>query len=210
MIQRPFAALSFTMILLLAARSAPAADVYTIDPAHTSVIFSVAHAGFSITYGMFQEASGTYLIDKANPANSRFRLTIKTNSLFTNNAKRDEHLRSPDFFNVQQYPEITFETTSCAPSYPQEGGIVYQVTGNLTIHGVTKPITLNLRMLGEGTGPYGDQRNGFLCQTELKRNDFGMRDTVKKDMVGDLVGVTISFEGVLQAPPAGTGTTRPQ
>ena len=130
--------------------------------------------------------------------------------MFTNNDKRDEHLRSSDFFNVQQFPEITFDSTRCTVSNTPEGGIVYQVTGNLTIHGVTKPITLNLRMLGEGTGPYGDQRTGFLCQIEFKRTDFGMNNLLEKNLVGDAVGVTVSFEGVLQAPPAGTGTTRPQ
>src|SRR5690348_15702112 len=87
------------VVSLLAARSTPAADYYKIDPQHTSIVFSVAHSGFSYVYGMFREASGTYVIDRANPSASKFRLNIETNSLFTNNDERDTHLRGPDFFN---------------------------------------------------------------------------------------------------------------
>ncbi|HEX3601526.1 MAG TPA: YceI family protein [Lacipirellulaceae bacterium] len=189
------------LISLLAARSAPAADYYTIDPQHTSIVFSVAHSGFSYVYGMFREASGTYRIDKTNPSASKFRLNIEANSLFTNNEERDKHLRSADFFNVQQFPKITFETTNCNATQTQDGGVLYQLTGNLTIHGVPKPIEVNLRMLGEGQGPYKDHRTGFLCQMELKRSDFGMTPTlVDPKLVGDAVGVTVSFEGSLQDP----------
>jgi polyisoprenoid-binding protein YceI len=203
------------LALLCVAPVAPAADVYTIDPTHCSIVFSVGHSGFSFTYGMFRTAEGKYLIDEANPANCRFQLTIKANSLDTNNQKRDDHLRSPDFFNVQQYPEITFDSTKCVRiDTPDSGGVpVYQVTGDLTIHGVKKQFTIPaLRMLGKGTGPYGDQRSGFLCQVELKRSDFGMTGLLdKNNLVGDAVGVTVSFEGTLDQPAAArTGTTRPQ
>ncbi len=207
--QRTFAPLTSIALLLLAARGVSATETYSIDPDHTSIVFSVAHAGFSYTYGMFRESSGSYQIDKTNPANSRFQLVIKTTSLFTNNVKRDDHLRSSDFFNVQQYPTITFESTRCNVANTQEGGIVYQLLGNLTMHGVTKPITVNLRMLGEGTGPYGDQRTGFLCQMELKRTDFNMNNLLEKNLVGDAVGITVSFEGALQTQSA-AGTARPQ
>jgi polyisoprenoid-binding protein YceI len=131
--------------------------------------------------------------------------------LDTNNAKRDEHLRSADFFNVQQFPEITFDSTKCVATNSPDGGIVYQLTGDLTIHGVKRQITVPLRMLGEGTGPYGDKRSGFLCQIELKRSDFGMTNLLEKNLVGDAVGITVSFEGSIQAPPAAarTDATRP-
>jgi polyisoprenoid-binding protein YceI len=207
-----FTGLLPALALLFAVPPAPAADVYTIDPGHCSVVFSVAHSGFSYTYGMFRTSAGKYLIDKANPANCRFQMTIQANSLDTNNAKRDDHLRSADFFNVQQFPEITFDSTKCVQVESREGGIVYQVTGKLTIHGVTKEITIPaLRMLGEGTGPYGDQRSGFLCQIELKRSDFGMTGLLDKNLVGDAVGITVSFEGTLDQPAgARTGTARPQ
>jgi polyisoprenoid-binding protein YceI len=199
MIRCALTALSVFAALLTAAR-APAADLYTIDPAHTSVVFSVAHSGFSYTYGVFRDASGTYVIDKQNPANNRFRLIIKSSSLDTNHQKRDEHLRSPDFFNVQKFPEITFDSTKCVAATSPDGGVLYQVTGNLVMHGVTREITVPLRMLGEGTGPYGDMRTGFLCQIELKRSEFGMTNLLKDNLVGDAVGITVSFEGSLQQP----------
>ena len=183
-------------VLILAHERNLAAEAYTIDPAHTSIVFSASHAQLSYTYGFFRKAGGAYLLDKQNPANCRFRLTIETDSLDTNHAERDKHLRSADFFNVGQFPEIVFESTSCAPTNSQDGSIGYQVTGNMTIHGVTKQVTLPMRMLGEGKGPFNDQRSGFLCQVELKRSDFGMTNLL--NVVGDAIGITVSFEGVLQ------------
>lgn len=183
---------------------AAAIDNYIIDPQHTSVIFSVAHSGLSYTYGMFREASGVYSIDKTNPANSKFRFVIKTDSLFTNNQKRDDHLRTADFFNVQQFPEIVFETTKCTPTNTQDGGVLYQLTGILTMHGVSKQVSIPLRMLGEGLGAYGDARTGFLCQLELKRSEFNMASLIDKKLVGDAIGITVSFEGSLQDPNAVT------
>lgn len=208
MIQRSLALLSSIVILLAASRAVSAADLYTIDPAHTSIVFSVAHSGFSYTYGFFRESAGNYLIDKTNPSACRFRLTIKANSLDTNNAKRDEHLRSADFFNVQQFPDITFDSTKCEVA---KDGVLYQLTGNLTIHGVTRQMTVPLRMLGEGPGPYKDQRSGFLCQIELKRSEFGMSNLLENNLVGDAVGITVSFEGSQQEQPGAeprTGVTR--
>jgi len=187
---------------------ATAAEAYTIDPAHLSIVFSVSHAGLSYTYGFFRQAAGNYVLDEANPANCRFQLVIQTQSLDTNHAKRDEHLRSPDFFNVQQFPTITFQSTSCQRAETPDQSVVYLVTGNLTIHGQTQQVTVPLRMLAKGKGPYGDQRTGFLCQFELKRSDYGMRNLLQNNLVGDAVGVTVSFEGVLQEQPATPPRTR--
>jgi polyisoprenoid-binding protein YceI len=192
--------------LLLAAERGPAAETYTIDPAHTSIVFSASHAQLSYTYGFFRKAAGAYLLDKTNPANCRFQLTIDADSLDTNHAERDKHLRSADFFDTQRFPTITFESTSCTAANTPEGGLVYQVKGNMTIHGVTRQVTLPLRMLGEGKGPFNDERSGFLCQVELKRSEFGMTNLL--NMVGDAIGITVSFEGVLQQNT--TGTTRPR
>jgi polyisoprenoid-binding protein YceI len=184
------------IIASLATTRARAADAYTIDPAHTSIVFSASHAQLSYTYGFFRKASGAYILDQANPANCRFRLTIDTDSLDTNHAERDKHLRGADFFNVGQFPEIVFDSTSCTRIETPDGSIVYQVKGNMTIHGVTRQITLPLRMLGEGKGPFNDRRSGFLCQVELKRSEFGMTNLL--NIVGDAIGITVSFEGVLQ------------
>ena len=189
-------ALAIVLLATIAGRSSLAADSYVMDPAHMSIVFSVGHSGLSYTYGFFRKASGSYIIDKTNPGNSRFQLTIDADSLDTNHAKRDEHLRSPDFFNVQQFPTIKFESTACQVSYTREG-IEYMVTGNLTMHGVTREVKVPLRMLAEGLGPYKDRRTGFLCQMALKRSDFGMTELLQNNLVGDAVSITISFEGYI-------------
>ncbi|HEX2474863.1 MAG TPA: YceI family protein [Lacipirellulaceae bacterium] len=199
-----YAIFVFMSCLWSAPVAALAAEAYTIDPAHTSVVFSVGHTGLSYTYGVFRQAGGGYILDKTNPANCQFEFAIQTESIDTNHAERDKHLRSTDFLNTQQFPTITFESTSCALGNAPAGSIVYNVTGNLTIHGVTRQVTLPLRMLGEGKGPFGDERTGFLCQVELKRSDYGMRSLL--DMVGDAVGITISFEGSMRQA---TGQTAP-
>jgi polyisoprenoid-binding protein YceI len=205
MTRSPLLALA-VLIASLTAPPARSADLYKMDSQHTSVVFSVAHAGLSYTYGMFRETAGQYMIDKTNPANCRFSFVIQANSLFTNNAERDEHLRNPDFFNVQQFPEISFETTRCEGVNTQDGSVVYKVTGNLTIHGVTRPMPpINVRMLAEKPGATGDHRTGFLCQVELKRSDFKMTSLLENNLVGDAVAVTVSFEGAQQdQQPAAT------
>src|SRR3954468_1654770 len=121
------------LTLLSASPAAIAADYYKMDAEHTSVIFSTAHAGLSYTYGMFRTTSGDYQIDKTNPANCRFRMLIQADSLDTNNAERDKHLRGPDFFDVQQFPDITFESTRCELTNTQDGGVVYKLVGNLSV-----------------------------------------------------------------------------
>src|SRR3954447_23877693 len=111
MTRSKFAAWLPVVTYLCISPAAFGADYYKIDREHTSVIFSTAHTGLSYTYGMFRDVNGEYLIDKANPSNSKFRVVIRADSLDTNNAERDKHLRSDDFFAVQQFPEITFDTT---------------------------------------------------------------------------------------------------
>lgn len=187
---------------LTTARTATAApETYTVDPAHTSIVFSVSHTGFSYTYGVFRKAEGAYLLDKTNPAACQFRFTIQTASLDTNHPERDIHLRSPDFFNAQEFPTITFVSTSCAQATTPDGSIVFNVTGELTMHGVKQRVTLPLRMLGEGVGPFKDYRTGFLSNITLKRTDFNMSNLLDNNMVGDAVAVTISFEGIRQDQP---------
>lgn len=196
--------------LLLLSTTALAADFYKVDPEHTSVIFSTAHTGLSYTYGMFRDAYGQYQIDTANPANCRFQFVIRADSLDTNNAERDKHLRSSDFFDVQQFPDITFDSTRCELATSADGGRVYKLVGDLNLHGVKRPIPVLLRMLGEGPGASGkDRRTGFLCQIELKRSDFKMNNLIENNLVGDAVGITVSFEGILQVQPNTAPRTNP-
>ncbi|TWU00092.1 hypothetical protein Pla108_10360 [Botrimarina colliarenosi] len=170
------------------------AESFGIDPAHTSAVFSISHLGYSYTYGMFREASGTVEFDKDDPAVCQFQFAINAASLDTMNEKRDEHLRGADFFNVKQFPQITFESSSVEKTTGADGKAIYNVTGTLTMHGESREVTLPMEYLGEGSSPFNDYRVGFLCQTTLKRSDFGMEFMVGP--IGDNVGVTVSFEAV--------------
>ena len=190
--------------------SAPATQAasYDIDGSHTSVVFSVSHLGFSYTYGMFRKAGGTFEFDRTNPAASKFSFIVDVASIDTNDPKRDEHLRSADFFNVKQFPQLTFVSTkvekvvaagsgtsgAAAAGSGSKGKEIYNITGTMTLHGVSKQVTLPMQYLGEGTGPYGKYRLGFICQTVFKRSDFGM--AFMNGPVGDQVGVSLSFEGI--------------
>jgi polyisoprenoid-binding protein YceI len=184
-------ALALTLAACLAAARPVAADDYTLDEAHASVFFAVSHAGMSYTYGRFNVIKGAYTLD-ADPTKCAFKVSIQTDSVDTNNGGRDRHLRSPDFFNAEEFPVISFESTKVA-ARQVDGKTVYDVTGAMTMHGVTKEITLPLKKLGEGQGGR-DYRSGFLCETTLKRSDYGMTNNIPA--IGDEVEIKISFEGV--------------
>ena len=165
------------------------ADDYVIDAAHSGVTFQISHMGVSYIPGRFNEFSGNFTLDTSDPAKSAFALTIKTESVDTNNAGRDKHLRSPDFFNVKQFPAITFASTAVKAI---EGG--YEVTGDLTLHGETKPVTFSLKGGKSAQFPPGVQRTGFsTSQVVVKRSDFGVGKPMP--VLGDEVYVSISFEG---------------
>jgi polyisoprenoid-binding protein YceI len=173
-----------------------AADDFKLDESHTSIIFGISHMGLSYTYGRFNKAAGTYTLDAADPSASQFKFTIDAASVDTGNVNRDNHLKNADFLNTGEFPLITFESTKVATKQ-EDGKLVYVVTGNMTMHGVTKELELNLIKLGEGSGPRGgDFRTGFLCDVKLLRSDFGMTNNIPA--VGDEVAITISFEGVRQ------------
>ena len=141
-------------------QNAIGAETYVVDATHTSIIFGVSHLGYSYTYGRFNEVKGGYTLDRENPKASQFQLAINAASIDTNNQKRDAHLKGPDFFNVKEFPAISFQSTAVALEKTPKG-TVYNVTGNLTIHGVTKKVTLPLLKMGEGKGPAGKVRSGF-------------------------------------------------
>jgi len=185
---------SVALVLCLALpNTGAAAENYEIDASHTSVIFGISHLGFSYTYGRFNKVGGSYSLDREDPSASKFQLTIDAASVDTNDAKRDDHLRNADFFNVNQFPLITFESAGVELQENDEGEKVYQVTGKLTMHGVTREITIPLKLLGEGSGPGGVFRTGFLTETRLQRSEYGMTNMIPA--IGDDVAITISFEG---------------
>ena len=184
-----------------------AADSYDLDNSHTSIIFGISHLGYSYTYGRFNTAQGNFVWDSANPAASKFAIAITTASIDSNDKGRDDHLRGPDFFNAAQFPQIVFQSTSVRKSTTDPSGKMYDVTGNFMMHGVTKQVTLPMKLLGEGQGPFGKYRCGFFCQTTLKRSEFGMTNMIPN--IGDDVAVTISFEGTRTGSGSGSAALPP-
>lgn len=164
------------------------ADEYNVDAAHAGIQFKISHIGLSWTYGRFNDFAGGFTIEP-DAAKCAFALTIKAESIDTGNKKRDQHLSSPDFFNVKQFPTIAFQST--AVKAIKEG---YEVTGNMTMHGVTKAITFPLVGGKSAEFPKGVQRTGFTTTFVLKRSEFGI--TKFTEAVGDDVHIDISFEGV--------------
>jgi len=171
-------------VLALPAR---AADEYAVDAAHAGVSFKISHAGLSWIPGRFNKFAGSFTLDP-EPAKCSFALTINADSIDTNNQARDNHLRGGDFFNVKQFPAITFQSTAVKPA--KDG---YEVTGNLTMHGVTKSITFPLVGGRKTEFPKGVQRTGFSTELILKRSEFGFDKF--PEMLGDDVHIGVSFEG---------------
>lgn len=178
---------------LLLLSPAMAQDTYKVDRDHSIALFRIKHLGVSFTYGRFNELEGTIVLDEANPEKSSVELVVKATSLDTNQPKRDEHLRGPDFFNVKQFPEIRFKSKS----WKKSGESSYQITGDLTLHGVTKEITVNVDHTGSGKDPWGGFRSGFELVFTIKRSDFDMKYMLGGP-VGDEVRLTVSVEGVKQ------------
>lgn len=165
------------------------ADTFKIDPVHSSIIFSIKHLGVADFYGRFNDLSGKVVLDKADPSKSSVEITIPVESVDTHNEKRDQHLKSPDFFNAKQFPVIVFKSKSVEGS-----GDTYKVTGDLTLHGVTKPLTLEVKKVTEAKGMEGEIRGGGETRFTLKRSDFGMN--FMQGALGDDVSVIVSLEGV--------------
>ncbi len=182
-------ALATLVVMELGTTVTATADDYVIDAVHSSVTFKISHAGLSWIHGRFNEFSGKFTIDSSDPAKSSFTLNIKPASVDTNNSLRDGHLKSPDFFNVKQFPALSFTSTAVKPI---EGG--FGVTGNLTMHGETKPVTFTLKGGTKVEFPKGVQRTGYSTDLVLKRSEFGVG---KPPGLGDEVFVAIGFEGTL-------------
>jgi polyisoprenoid-binding protein YceI len=179
------------LALLACSLAAQAADTFEVDGAHSSVVYKISHLGFSNNYGMFKKMSGTFVLDSANLAGSSVDITIDAASIDSGNAKRDEHLKSPDFFNVAQFPTITFKSSKIEKG---SGADNYKVTGALTLHGVTKNVIIDVHHNKTGEGMQGETRSGFDANFKIKRSDFGMGFMTPN--LGDDVSVWTSFEGV--------------
>lgn len=179
-----FAAVGFFAISMSAI-----ADTYTIDPTHTYPNFTINHLGFSTMYGRFDKTSGSLTLDREKGTGS-VEIVVDMASVSTGMKKRDDHLRSPDFFNVAEFPEMTFKSTDV--KFVGKGA---KVTGDLTIKGVTKSVTLDVASINCGVHPFNKKDVcGFDATTKIKRSDFGIKYGLPT--IGDEMNIMIEAEAV--------------
>ncbi|MBC8653024.1 YceI family protein [Providencia vermicola] len=179
-----------TGALFLTAGSA-LAETYQFDKQgqHAFIEFRIQHLGYSWVYGSFKDFDGNFTYDAKDPSKDKVEVTIKTGSIDTNHAERDKHLRSADFLNAAKFPEAKFVSTEV-----KKDGETYKITGDFTLNGVTKPITLDAKLMGEGKDPWGGYRAGFEAQGNIKLKEFNIKsDLGPKSQEAQLL---ISVEGV--------------
>ena len=184
--------------ILLAAPAASAAD-WDLDAAHTDVSFKVRHLAVSYTKGEFNALRGRLSLDEGKPEMGRVEIEVDVSSIDTDNEKRDNHLRSPDFFDTKKFPKMTFVSTKIRRA---KSG--FEVDGRLTLHGVTKPITLEVKDVSPTVkGPYGFLRKGFTATAKLDRRAFGLKWSKTLETGGLVVGndVFISIEAEFMRKP---------
>ncbi len=179
-----------------------AATVWDFDPAHTGVHFSVKHLMVSTVRGEFAKVAGTVILDPQDPSRSSITATIDAASIQTRDAQRDAHLRSPDFLDVERFPTLEFKSTKLVRT--PDG---YQVTGDLTIHGVTRSVVLEVETNDlELTDPWGNLRRGAAATTRINRKDFGLGWNMALEaggfVVGDEVKIQIDLEVIHPAQAA--------
>lgn len=161
---------------------------YELDAGHSVFLFKVRHLGAGYTYGWFKDVTGSVNVDR-DPSKQSIDLTVKAESIDSRDPKRDQHMRGPDFFNVAQFPTIRFKSVKIVPG----AGNMLSVTGNLTMHGVTKPVTAQVAMLGSGLDPLVHAMHvGYETKLVIKRSDFDMK--FMSELVGDDVELTIGIE----------------
>jgi len=179
-----------------AAAAPTAADAlsgtWTPDKVHSDITFTVTHLAVNKVHGRFNDFDGTVVADGKKPSNSTVEFTIKTASIDTGNTMRDNHLKSPDFFDVEKFPDITFKSTRVAKS-----GKGFVAEGNLTIHGVTKPVRLPFTVAGPVKGPGGSQHVGVETSLQINRRDYGLTWSNLVEgtaLVGDDVDIQIGLD----------------
>ncbi|WP_326754904.1 YceI family protein [Streptomyces hirsutus] len=165
---------------------------YTIDPSHTTLGFVARHAMVTNVKGSFQEFTGTLHLDGSAPSNSTATLDVEMASIETGSADRDGHLKSADFFKVEEFPKMTFRSTKTEAL----GGDDYRITGDLTILGTTKPLTIDLEFNGAATDPFGNERVGFEGKAEILRSEWGLTWNAALETGGVLVSdkIKLSFD----------------
>jgi polyisoprenoid-binding protein YceI len=176
----------------------PALTTWTIDPVHTMAEFAVKHLMITTVKGRFTGVSGTIRIDDSNPANGDAEVVIDAATIDTREPQRDAHLRSADFFDVEKFPTLTFRS---ARLFDVSGG-AFKLAGQLTIHGVTRDVVLDVTSEGRAKDPWGGERAGFAATTKIHRGDFGLRWNQALEtggfVVGDEVKISLDVQVVKQ------------
>ncbi len=175
--------------VLASAALAPAQTNFKIDNVHSFVLFKVGHLGVSNAWGRFNDPQGIVVWDDNDPSKGKVEVTLQADKIDTGNAKRDQHLKSPDFFNAKQFPTLTFKSNAIT----KKGEAEYEVSGDFTVHGVTRPMTLTVRKIGEADTQMG-HRAGWETSFTVKRSDFGMN--FMPGGIGDEVTMHVAIEGV--------------
>lgn len=187
MLRRPFFVLAASLLTTLAAQADTAE--WALDGSHSRFGFSVPHMVISSVSGRFKQASGKVQLDEANLTKSQVELTIKADSVDTDEPKRDEHLRSPEFFDVKKFPNITFTSTKIV-----KAGANYKVTGDLTIRDVKKSVTLDTALSAAVKNPWGKQVRGVKVTGKIKRGDFGLKWNKALETGGVVVGEEVTLD----------------
>lgn len=184
----------FVLVLLMGTMVAHPVEAasYELDPSHSNVIFKVKHLDIGWIYGMFLDYEGSAEYDPSEPENTSLSITIQAESIFTNQQRRDNHLKGPDFFNVNEYPTITFESTGVESA----GDTTLRVTGDLTIRDQTRTITTDVVLTGSGEGPSGNFRRGFKTTFDVDRMEYGV--DYMPDGIGRTIPVTVTGEMIRQ------------
>lgn len=184
------------------ARLMDGTSTWAVDNEHTSVVCAASHFGLSFVYGRFNKCSGSVKMDFQEPNSSKFTFEIDPDSIDTNNASRDIELRGPNCLEVSKFKTITFESTSVKAEdkliSTGKTKRTFKVTGNLSMHGETREVTLPMELLAMGNGPKGKLRCGFISRFVVSRSDFGL--DALKESVGDSIAVTFCFQAVRQQP----------
>jgi len=179
--------------------TAQSASTWVIDPAHSVVELAVKHMMFSTVKGRFPKVSGTIVLNQDNLTASSVVAEIEAASVDTGEQARDTHLRSADFLDVERFPTIAFRSTEIVPQV----GSRFVVAGDLTIHGVTREVTLDAELVGTGTDPWGNQRAGFTASTIVNRSDFGLTWNQALEaggvLVSDQVKISLEIQATAQA-----------
>ena len=171
------------------ATNTQATETYKVDPVHSTIVFRVKHLGVSYFYGRLNGPYGEFSFNPENSAQCAFDVKVRAKNVDTHNPRRDGHLKSADFFNAKQFPNVRFKSKQVTKS----GDDTYRVIGDLTLHGVTRELTVELKHIGSGPDPWGGHRRGFEISFTIKRSDFGMKFML--DGVGDEVTLMIGIEG---------------